>query len=297
MSELRQKMIKEMDLRNFSASTKRAYLSAMIGLTRHYGQSPDKIGQEAIKDYLLYLKNERKLSWSACNVAASGFKFFYNETLKSDSCCVELPPRKKTTKLPVVFSRRQVMQIIEAADNIKHRVLLMTIYSGGLRVSEAVSLKPEHIESERMLIRVEQGKGNTDRYTLLSVRLLNELRQYWRICRPKQWLFPSSWSPEKHIDISSAQKIYYKAKKRSGIKNGKGIHVLRHCFATHLLEAGYDVRRIQIMMGHRALSTTMAYLHVTQSGLAKITSPLDLPEFEDTEKNPWEEAGYDESKK
>lgn len=297
MSELRQKMIKEMDLRNFSASTKRAYLNAVIGLTRYYRKAPDKIGQDAVEDYLLYLKNERRLSWSACNVAASGFKFFYNETLKSDSVGIDLPRRQKVTKLPVVLSQNQVMQIIEATDNLKHRILLMTIYSAGLRVSEAVLLKPEHIESERMLIRVEQGKGNKDRYTLLSVRLLKELRQYWRFCRPKQWLFPSSWSPQRHIDISTAQKIYYKAKKRAGIQKGKGIHVLRHCFATHLFEAGYDVKRIQIMMGHRALSTTMTYLHVTQKGLSAITSPLDLPEFEGTHKNPWEEAADVESTK
>lgn len=289
MSELRQKMMREMDLRNFSDSTKRAYVSAVAGLVRHYKKGPDKIGQEDVENYLLHLKNGLNLSWSTCNVALSGIRFFYNETVKADWAKIDLPPRKSQFKVPVVLSQGQVMQIIDAAENMKHRILLMTTYSGGLRVSEAVSLKPEHIESERMMIRVEQAKGNKDRYTLLSNRLLGELRQYWKIYRPKQWLFPSSWSPEKHIDISSAQKMYYKAKKRAGIQKGKGIHVLRHCFATHLLEAGYDVRRIQILMGHRALSTTMTYLHVTRKGISAITSPLDLPEFDDKNKSPWKE--------
>ncbi|MBU4470722.1 MAG: tyrosine-type recombinase/integrase [Desulfobacteraceae bacterium] len=149
------------------------------------------------------------------------------------------------------------MRIIDAPDNLKHRVLLMTIYSGGLRVSEAVSLKPAHIDSERMLIRVEDSKGAKDRYTLLSKKLLKELRLYWKVCKPKHWLFPSTRNPEHPIDTSSAQKIFYNAKNKAGISKGNGIHVLRHCFATHLLEAGYDVRRIQIMMGHTALSTPM----------------------------------------
>ncbi len=296
MSELRQKMIREMDLRNFSDSTKRAYVSAVAGLVRHHKKAPDQIGREEIEDYLLHLKNGLKLSWSTCNVALSGIRFFFSETLKADWAGVDLPPRNSQFKVPAVLSQGQVMRIIDAAENMKHRILLMTTYSAGLRVSEVVSLKPEHIESERMMIRVEQAKGNKDRYTLLSNRLLGELRQYWKIYRPKQWLFPSSWSPEKHIDISSAQKIYYKAKKQAGIQKGKGIHVLRHCFATHLLEAGYDVRRIQILMGHRALSTTMTYLHVTRKGISSITSPLDLPEFDDNRKNPWEKEADDGDK-
>ena len=189
-----------------------------------------------------------------------------------------------------------VVNLIEATDNLKHRVLLMTIYSGGLRVSEAVALKPEHIESERMVIRVEQAKGDKDRYTLLSTKLLKELREYWRICKPKIWLFPSPFFPERHIETSSAQKIFYKTKKKAGIKKGRGIHVLRHCFATHLLEAGYDIRRIQMMLGHRSLSTTMTYLHMTRNGMAKITSPLDFPDDEDYAANPWEEEDDEESK-
>ncbi|MBU4471999.1 MAG: site-specific integrase, partial [Proteobacteria bacterium] len=252
MSELRKRMMREMDLRNFAPKTKQAYTHAVAGLANYYKRQPDKISQKEVEDYLLYLKNERKLSFNTRNVAASAFKFFYNTTLKDESCCIDLPPRKGPTKLPVVLSHKEVMRIIEAPDNLKHRVLLMTIYSGGLRVSEAVSLKPAHIDSERMLIRVEDSKGAKDRYTLLSKKLLEELRLYWKVCKPKHWLFPSTRNPEHPIDTSTAQKIFYNAKNKAGITKGNGIHVLRHCFATHLLEAGYDVRRIQIMMGHTA---------------------------------------------
>ena len=290
MSELRQKMIKEMELRNFAPSTQRAYLNAVAGLSDYYKKQPDKITKEEVEDYLIYLKNDRKLAFNTRNVAASGFKFFYNETLRSESVFIDLPRRQKSTHLPFVLNREQVMQIIEATGNLKHRVLLMTIYSAGLRVSEAVSLKPDHIESARMLIRVEQAKGNKDRYTLLSKRLLTELRQYWKVYKPKDWLFPSSRIPERHIDVSTAQRVYYKAKRQAGIDKGKGIHTLRHCFGTHLLEAGYDVRRIQKMMGHEALSTTMTYLHVTRNGLANIESPLDFSTEEETKNCPWEEA-------
>lgn len=289
MSELRQRMMREMDLRNFADSTKRAYINAISGLAAFYKRSPDKINQKEVEDYMLYLKNERKLSFNTVNVAASGFKFFYNATLKDESCVIDLPPRSKPTRLPVILSCKEVMRIIEAPENLKHRVLLMTIYSAGLRVGEAVTLKPGHIDSERMLIRVEQAKGAKDRYTLLSKKLLMELRIYWKICKPKHWLFQSPRDPERHIDISTAQRVFYNAKKKAGITKGNGIHVLRHCFATHLLEAGYDVRRIQIMMGHTALSTTLTYLHVTQNGISQISSPLDLPDIE--------EEGADDSSK
>lgn len=283
MSELRKRMLREMDLRNLAHNTQRAYVRAVEGLAKYYKRQPDKISQKEVEDYLLHLKNERKLSFNTRNVAAAAFKFFYNVTLKDKSRCIDLPPRQKPTKLPVILNRKEVMRIIEAPTNLKHRVLLMTIYSAGLRVGEAVSLKPEHIESQRMLIRVEQSKGAKDRYTLLSKKLLEDLRQYWKIFQPEHWMFPSPLFPERHIDTSSAQRIFYQAKKKAGITKGNGIHVLRHCFATHLLEAGYDIRRIQIMLGHRSLSTTMIYLHVTQSGLAKITSPLDLPEVDEEE--------------
>jgi site-specific recombinase XerD len=167
--------------------------------------------------------------------------------------------------------------------------MLMTTYSAGLRVSELVRLRQEHIDGSRLVIRVEQGKGKKDRYTILSQRLLKELRVYYKAYRPENWLFPAKNSI-RHISITSAQRIYYKAKKKAGITKGKGIHMLRHCFASHLLEAGYDVRRIQILMGHRSLSTTMAYLHVSGKGLGMVKSPFDFVDEEKQTTSPWEDA-------
>ncbi|WP_459925956.1 tyrosine-type recombinase/integrase [Desulfatiferula olefinivorans] len=199
-------------------------------------------------------------------------------------------PGQKTPKyLPEVLSFDTVMAVIDATKNLRDRLLLMTAYSSGLRLEELVSLKPEHIDSKRMLIRVVQGKGNKDRYTTLSEKLLKELRNYWRLYKPKEWLFYSI-HPETPLSKSSAQKIFSNAKKKAGITQGHGIHTLRHCFATHSLEAGYDIHRIQRMLGHKNLSTTMVYLHVTKESIAQIKSPLDIFMADElTEKSPWED--------
>ncbi len=288
MTELRDKMIREMELRNFAPRTQHSYLNAVTGLTKHYMRSPDTINRKEVETYLLYLKKERDLSWNTCNVVISGLKFFYNVALEDKSISLVTPPKKSLTKLPVVLCQEDVWKIINAANHLKHRLLLMTIYSAGLRVSEAVSLKPEHIESDRMMIRVEQGKGNKDRYTLLSKMLLDELRYYWKTFRPKQWLFLAK-NEKLPMSVGTAQKIYYNTKKKAGVKKGRGIHTLRHCFATHLLEAGYDIRKIQLLMGHKSLSTTMIYLHITRKEFAKLSSPLDLLKINHEIKSPWEE--------
>jgi len=286
MGELREKMIRDMKLREFSPRTQKSYVDAVVGLVKHYNQSPDTLNEEQVQAYLLYLMEERKLSWSTCNVAISALRFLYGATLGMESMCLAIPPRKKVTRLPEILSLQELVSLFNSAHNPKHRVLLMTTYGGGLRVSEVVRLKDKDIDSERMMIRVDQGKGRKDRYTTLSKRLLQELRLYWKMFRPPTWLFPSPRDSDNHINISTAQRIYYKAKKRAGITKGKGIHMLRHCFATHMLEAGYDPRTIQIMMGHTAISTTMLYTQVTQKNIAGVNSPLDLLEFEDI--NPFE---------
>jgi site-specific recombinase XerD len=172
----------------------------------------------------------------------------------------------------------QVDKLICAPENLKHRLILMTTYSAGLRASEVTALKAEHIDSERMLIKVKDGKGKKDRYTLLSEKLLAQLRCYYQKYRPKSYLFPSSFKKRKNKALSyeALRLIYEKARKKAGVKNGEGIHTLRHSFATHLLEAGYDIRKIQVLMGHTRLSTTMIYLHVSRKTLSKIPSPLDL---------------------
>lgn len=264
MGILRNKMVDAMKLRRFSPRTQESYLGAVTALSKHYKLSPDQIDSEKIRAYLLHLTVERGRSWSTCNVAVSAFRFFYTQVLGWERTRLTIPPRKKQTRLPEVLSREELEKLFACASSPRSRALLMIPQRGtaGLRVSEVVSLTLSDIDSNRMTIRVEQGKGAKDRYTILSPRLLEELRLYWKRCRPRSWLFPSSRNPKRKMDISMAQKIYYEAKRRAGINKGHGIHTLRHCFATHLLEAGVDLRTIQSLLGHTSITTTMRYLQV-----------------------------------
>jgi site-specific recombinase XerD len=188
---------------------------------------------------------------------------------------IDYSGRKTAWRLPTVLTQEDIWGIINAPDNLKHRLILMTSYSAGLRASEVAALKHEHIDSKRMLIKVQQGKGGKQRYTLLSRKLLTELRDYYKSFEPKTYLFPSAHAGGP-LCYASVRLIYEKARNKAGITKGPGVHTLRHSFATHLLEAGYDIRRIQVLMGHRRLSTTMIYLHVSRKTLSKIPSPLDL---------------------
>ena len=276
MTELRQKMIRTMELRNLADNTQRRYLSAVTGLAKHYQRSPVKITKEMIEDYLLYLKNDKGRAPNSCASALSGLRFFYKHVAEQ-KISIDYSLTRKVQNLPTVLAQEDIVNIINATDNLKHRLILMTTYSAGLRASEVIALKPENIDSKRMLIKV-RGKGDKDRYTLLAKRLLPELRHYYKKFQPQTYLFPSSYKHKKHQPLSygSVRSIYEKARKKAGVKNGAGIHTMRHSFATHLLEAGYDIRKIQVLMGHRRLSTTMIYLHVSRETLSKIPSPLDL---------------------
>ena len=276
MTELRQKMIRAMELGNLSDNTQRRYLDAVTGLAKHYHQSPDQLTKEMIEDYLLYLKNDKGNAPNSCASTLSGLRFFYKHVTKQ-KISIDYSLARKVQKLPTVLPQEDIENIINATDNLKHRLILMTTYSAGLRASEVIALKPENIDSKRMLIKV-RGKGDKDRYTLLAKRLLPELRHYYKKFQPQTYLFPSSYKHKKHQPLSygSVRSIYEKARKKAGVKNGAGIHTMRHSFATHLLEAGYDIRKIQVLMGHRRLSTTMIYLHVSRQTLSKIPSPLDL---------------------
>jgi integrase/recombinase XerD len=277
MTPLRQKMIRAMDLRNLAKNTQHYYLHAVIGLSRYYQQAPDKLTQEMIEDYLLYLKNDKGNASGTCANVVAGLRFFYNH-VSERHVPIDCRFSKKRIKLPTVLSQEEIWRIINAPKNLKHRLLLMTTYSAGLRAFEVAALKPDDIDSKSMLIKVENGKGGKQRYTILSSRLLKELRQYYKKCQPQTYLFPSSFKRKKNqtLTYASVRIIYEKARKKAGIRKGAGIHTLRHSFATHLLEAGYDIRRIQVLMGHRRLSTTMIYLHVSRKTLSKIPSPLDL---------------------
>lgn len=273
-SVLRRRFCDHMVLRGFSEKTQEEYLRAVVGLVRHYRRSPDQLSGGEIQAYLLYLIQDRKLAWSSVNVARAALRVFYGDVLEWNETQFSIPPRRGQTQRPKILSLQEVQRLLEAAGSLKHRALLMTTYSAGLRVSEVVRLKPTDIESDRMLIRVEQGKGRKDRYTILAERSLKELRQYWKAYHPGEWLFarPDRSGP---IAISTAQKVYTKARRAAGISHGRGIHSLRHAFATHLLDAGVDVMTIKQWMGHNSLRTTAGYLHVATNRRATVQSPLD----------------------
>ena len=276
MTQLRQKMIRAMELRNLSSNTQRAYLRAVTGIARFYNQSPDKMTKEKIEDYLLYLKRDKAIAPNSCYSVLTGLRFFYKNVVENE-IPVTYSIARNPRKLPEVLAMEDVWKIICSTNNLKHRLILMTTYSAGLRVSETMNLKPEHINSKRMLIKIK-GKGKKDRYTLLSKRLLLELRSYYREYRPRTYLFPSSFGKNKDQPLSynAIRFVYEDARRTAGVKRGAGIHTLRHSFATHLLEAGYDIRKIQVLMGHTKLTTTMIYLHVSRQTLSTIPSPLDL---------------------
>jgi site-specific recombinase XerD len=276
MTELRKKMIKQMQLRNLSPNTQRAYLSGVSGLAKHYGISPDQISKQMIEDYILYLKNDKGLAPNSVGGVITALRFFCKSVLGVEKV-LNFSVKRTRRKLPTVLTQKKIWNIITAPKNLKHQLILMTTYSGGLRASEVAALKPEYIDSERMLIKVE-GKGGKQRYTLLSEKLLPKLRHYYKTNQPKTYLFPSSFKEKKDQPLSyeTIRAIYENARKKAGVKRGVGIHTLRHSFATHLLEAGYDIRKIQVLMGHKSLSTTMIYLHVSRKTLSNIKSPLDL---------------------
>jgi len=275
MKPLRATMIHQMQLQRLAPKTQDAYVAAVAGLAKFSWCSPDQLSPEQIRAYLHHLLVERHLAWSSCNQVACGLQFFYTRTLSWDALHLNLPPRTGRSQLPRVLSVEELQRLFTNAKNPKHRALLMTTYAAGLRVSEVTHLRLTDIESDRKLIRVEQGKGRQDRYTILSTRLLAELRAYWKLDRPTPWLFPGR-EPPTPLPIGTAQKIYYKAKKAAGLQHGTGIHTLRHCFATHLRAAGVDVRTIQILLGHRSIDTPTRYLQITRQHLAGIRRPFDL---------------------
>lgn len=274
MTALRERMIRELELHRKAPRTIEAYLSAVTQLARYHCRSPDRISEEEVRDFLHYLITQKRVSYSTCNQRLAGIRFFYRHVLGRGNFALHVPARR-SGRLPEPLSRGEIGQLLAATTNVKHRVLLMTTYAGGLRVSEVVSLLPADIHSERMLIRVNQGKGHKDRYTLLSPKLLEELRLYWRTYRPQRWLFEGR-TPGMHLPSGTAGKIFDQARQRAGIKHGNGIHSLRHSFGTHLMEAGVALPVIQRLMGHNSLATTARYLHVTSQYLQGVHSPLEL---------------------
>ena len=247
---------------------------------RHFGQSPASLGPEQIRDYQLFLTNRKKMAPSSITVAISALRFLYQVTLKRGwDLGQSIPYPKQPRKLPVVASPEEVLHFLDCAPGLKHRAILTACYAAGLRVSEAVSLRPVDIDSRRQVIRIHQGKGRKDRYVMLSPRLLAVLRDYWRTFRPtsRHWLFPGA-SPAHPLTTKAVVLACHKAQRLSRLSKPLTPHSLRHCFAVHLLEAGTDIRTIQLLLGHRSLSTTARTLHLAAFKVSTTTSPLDLPQ-------------------
>ncbi len=279
MTTLREKFIRELVIRGTSPRTQESYVGAVYGLAKHHHLPPDQISDEQLKDYMFYLAQERKLAPASLNLAACALRSFYQLALQRspEQLRLAVPWVKKAVRRPQVYAVEELEKLLTVGcPHPKHRAFLMTVYGAGLRLNEACHLKPAHIDSARMQIRVEQGKGRKDRYTLLSPRLLQELRSYWTICRPAVWLFPASRDPQQPILDGTAAKIFWHAVRRAGLPNKGGIHSLRHSFATHLLEAGVEITVVQRLLGHSSISTTVTYLHVRRERVAQIQSPLQL---------------------
>lgn len=279
MTLLRQQLIEELVLRGLSGRTQEAYIHQVYQLAKFYRLSPDKLSEQQVRRYLFHLASERQLAASTVNQAVNAFRFLYGRVLRRDLEVLRqaLPHGRKSIRRPEVFSIGELEKLFTVgAVHPMHRAFLMTVYGAGLRLNEACHLKFEHLDRARMQTRVELGKGRKDRYTLLSAALLAELERYWRVCRPRHWLFPSRRDPRQPLPDGTGQKIYNAAVQRAGLRRKGGIHALRHSFATHLVEAGVELPVLQRLLGHQSLSTTTVYLHVRQERLAQIQGPLEL---------------------
>lgn len=275
MGKLHDQMKRDLELKHYSPRTRCCYLASVKSFAFHFHRSPAEMSDEEIRQYLHYLIEEKKASQAAISQTYSALKFFYETTLKRDWNGFRIPRSKMAKRLPVVLSQQEVEAIFSATRNLKHRAIFMTIYSAGLRVSEAVHLKVSDIDSQRMVIRVEQGKGAKDRYTLLAQRTLEVLRDYWRAYRPKDWLFPGQPRKES-LSVSSVQQSFKKVLQEAGIKKHATVHTLRHSFATHLLEGRTDLYQVQRLLGHTTPKTTTVYLHLSRKDLGGVRSPIDF---------------------
>lgn len=275
MSPLRRRMIEDMQIRNLTLNTQRVYAEQVGRFARHFRKSPEDLGPAEIRSYLLFLTNDRRLAASSIIVAVSSLRFLYTVTLRRPWIIADdIPTSRQAKKLPVVLSRDEVARFLAAVDNLKHRTVLTVCYATGLRISEAVCLTPDAIDSKRMVIRVEQGKGRKDRYVMLSPKLLELLRDYWQRTHPGAWLFPGD-RPGQPISPLSINWTCRGVRSTCGIGKPVTPHALRHAFAVHLLEAGTDLRTIQLLLGHRNLSTTARYLLIATSKVCATTSPLE----------------------
>jgi site-specific recombinase XerD len=269
-------MLEDMQIRNLAQNTQNSYLRQVSLFARHFKNSPEALGPEQIRTYQVYLTNEKKLAPGSILIATSALRFLYNVTLQKGWDVTQvIPAPKKPQTLPIVLSPEEVLLFLSCVPGHKARTLLTVCYAAGLRISEAIALRPTDIDSQRMTIRVDQGKGKKDRYVMLSEQLVELLRAWYRAARPNPWLFPGA-IPGRHITRDGAGYSCQLAHQRSGLSKPVSPHSLRHAFAVHLLESGTDLRTIQLLLGHRSLSTTARYLRIATSKVCSTTSPLDL---------------------
>jgi len=270
-------MIEDLKIRNYAPGTIESYVTRVRQFARYFGKSPEHLGPAHIRKYQVHLVNQEKASWTKFNQTVCALRFLYRVTLGKDWSITHIPYPRQPKKLPVVLSMAEVGKLLEAVMNLKCRTVLETIYAAGLRISEAVNLRVADIDSSRMVLRIVQGKGRKDRYVTLSPTLLGKLRKYWKVYRPRDFLFPGS-SPHSPLSAAAVQKALLYARQIAGIRKPIKSHTLRHSYATHLLEAGVDLRTIQILLGHRSLNTTAIYLHVATKKLRQTARDNDLLE-------------------
>ena len=278
MDAVREQMMKDLQLKGITPRTQKKYLREVGIMAQYFDKPLEELGEQEVKDYLVHMLESRKVSRGTYRGYVAGIKFLYKTTLNREEVVekIHYPKAKKT--LPVVLALAEVKAILSATENLKHRALLTITYSAGLRVSEAAKLRVTDIDSKRMMVRVQQGKGGKDRYSILSQAALELLRRYWRQYRPKQWLFEGQ-KEGSTLCYTAIRNIFFEAKKRAGITKPASVHTLRHSFATHLIEAGTSLHHVQLLLGHRSATTTTVYLHVSKMNLARVCSPLDsIPE-------------------
>lgn len=278
MSPLRRRMIEDMTVRNLSPATQRSYIHAVKKFSHYFNRSPDRLGLEDVHAFQVHLVS-RGISWPALNQTVCALRFFYGVTLGSAEIPERIAYARQPRKLPEVLTGDEVVRFLEAVPSLKTRTALTTAYSAGLRASETVGLKVKNIDSARGVIRVEHGKGGKDRYVMLSQQLLSILRVYWRLARPKEWLFPGR-TENKPIDVQVLYSACRSARAAAGIDKRVTVHTLRHSFATHLLESGTDIHIIQVLLGHNNLSSTAHYTKVSNDLIRQTQSPLDRLKLE-----------------
>jgi site-specific recombinase XerD len=275
MTPLRQRFLEDLRVRNLSPRTIQCYVAHVAAFARHFGRSPDQLDQEHVRQYQLHLRDEKQASWSLFNQAVCALRFFYKVTLPRPWAVEHLPYAKRPRSLPAVLSRAEVQQLLACVTRPNHRLLLTTLYAAGLRLSEGLRLQARDIDSARMILHVRSGKGQKDRIVPLSPKLLDDLRAWWRLRRPSTWLFPGR--NNQPLSASGVQRACQAAALLAGLTKHATPHTLRHSYATHLLEAGLDVRTLQKLLGHNQLGTTALYTHVTDERLRGVVSPWDLP--------------------